>query len=243
MHRFFIPPESFARDTVTITDGAARQITRVLRLKPGEHIVVLDNTGWEYETIIDSISRDEVIGKIARKALGAAEPCISVTLCQALITVDKFEFVLQKGTELGVSAFWPFISGRCVAAKPSEEKIVRWQAVIREATEQCGRTILPILYPTVDFEQLCQPSPVPTIILWEHETSYRISKALRSREFKETRLLRLFVGPEGGFTEIEVELARQQGIVPVGLGKRILRAETAGLAAVSAIMYEMRELG
>lgn len=243
MHRFFIPLESFAGDMVTITGSAARQIARVLRLKPGDHIVVLDNTGWEYETLINGVERDEVNGKIVRKAPGTAEPEVSITLCQALIKADKFEFVLQKGTELGVNTFWPFISERCVVAMPSDEKIARWQVVVREATEQCGRAVLPVLYPPTDFESLCQSSPAPSMILWEHETSRGLSKALKSPVFRETRIFRLFIGPEGGFTEVEVDMARQRGVVPVGLGKRILRTETAGLAAVSAIMYEMGELG
>jgi len=243
MHRFFIPVEAFAGDEVTITGGPARQITRVLRLKPGASITVLDNTGWEYETAIQSVARDEVRGKIVRRQPGAAEPAVMVTLCQALIKTDKFELVLQKGTELGVTRFWPVISKRCVAARPSEEKMARWQSVIREAAEQCGRATLPVLCPTVSFENLCRPSPVPSMILWEHEKSQGISTALKSPAFNEARLFRLFVGPEGGFTEAEIEMARQNGIVPVGLGKRILRAETAGLTAVNAIMYETGELG
>lgn len=243
MHRFFISLEAFTGDAVTITGGAARQITRVLRLKPGNRIVLLDNTGLEYETVITSIGRDEVKGKIVKKAPGVAEPGVNVTLCQALIKADKFEFVLQKGTELGVSAFLPFTSERCVVAKPSEEKMARWHAVVREAAEQCGRAVLPVLYPPTDFESLCQPSPMPSMILWEHEASQGLSRALKGAAFRETHVFRLLVGPEGGFTDAEMEMARRQEIVPVGLGKRILRAETAGLAAVSAIMYEMGELG
>jgi 16S rRNA (uracil1498-N3)-methyltransferase len=243
MHRFFIPPEAFTGDAVTITGDVAWQVMRVLRLKPGNRIVLLDNTGWEYETVINSLKHDEVNGTITRKTPGAAEPGINVTLCQALIKADKFEFVLQKGTELGVSTFLPFASERCVAAEPSEEKMARWHAVVQKAAEQCGRAVLPVLYPPTDFESLCQRSAVTSMILWEHEASQGLSRALKSAAFRETHLFRLLVGPEGGFTDAEVEMARREGIVPVGLGKRILRAETAGLAAVSAIMYEMGELG
>jgi 16S rRNA (uracil1498-N3)-methyltransferase len=164
-------------------------------------------------------------------------------LYQALIKADKFEFVLQKGVELGVTRFWPFNCERCVAGMPSESKLERWRTVIREAAEQSGRALLPALYPPLDFELVCKESPVPGIILWEGEKSRGISTVLKSHAFKKTELLRVFVGPEGGFTSAEIELARQRGIVAVGLGKRILRTETAGLAAVSAIMYEKGELG
>jgi len=227
---------------VTISGGPARQITRVLRLKSGDRIIVLDNTGWEYETAIKTLSHDTVTGDIVRKASGAAEPAVMVTLCQALIKADKFEFVLQKGTELGVTCFRPFLSERCVAARPSDEKVERWKNVIREAAEQSGLATLPELCPSVSFKDLCQLSPMPSMILWEHEKSQGISAVLKSHQFRETRLFRLFVGPEGGFADDEIALARQRGILPVGLGKRILRAETAGLVAVSAIMYEMGEL-
>ncbi|MDP2918977.1 MAG: RsmE family RNA methyltransferase [Dehalococcoidia bacterium] len=243
MHRFFVQPEAITGDNVSISGMQARQIARVLRLKPGDRIAVLDDTGWEYEVLIGSSADDTVTGEIVHRERGTAEPAVTILLYQALIKADRFEFVLQKGVELGVTCFWPFISERCVTGMPSESKLERWRAVIREAAEQSGRVVLPALYPPIDFELACKDSPVPGIILWEGEKNRGISTVLKSHAFKETELLRVFVGPEGGFTSAEIELARRRGIVPVGLGKRILRTETAGLVAVSAIMYEKGELG
>jgi len=243
MHRFFIGADSFAGDQVTVGGATAGQITRVLRLKPGDRVVFLDNSGWEYETEIERIQRDTVAGRIVRKSLGAAEPAIHITLCQALIKADKIEFVIQKCTELGVKTFQPFGCARCVATMPSDEKMTRWQAIIREAAEQCGRSILPVLQPPVHFEDLCRPSVVASMILWERERTHGLSKLLANAPFLGATVLRVIVGPEGGFTEKEIGHARNAGIVPIGLGKRVLRTETAGLAAVSAIMFERGELG
>ncbi|HXY75154.1 MAG TPA: RsmE family RNA methyltransferase, partial [Dehalococcoidales bacterium] len=162
---------------------------------------------------------------------------------QSLMKLDKFELVLQKGVELGASGFWPFISERSVVREPSESKIERWQDIIREAAEQSRRSLLPPLYPPVSFELVCKSSPIPGLILWEGEKSVGLSHILSSAPFKNAQLLRIFIGPEGGFTSAEIELARKNDIVPVSLGKRILRTETAGLAALSAIMYQNGELG
>ncbi len=243
MHHFFIPRESFAGDNVSITVEAAYQITRVLRLKPGDHIIVLDDTGWEYETAVESITRDTIQGKVIKKEPGVGEPKISLTLYQALLKTDKFEFVLQKGVELGITGFVPFVSERCIVRKPSESRIERWHNIIREAAEQSRRARLSELHPVVSLTEACEQANQPALILWEGEKSQSLAATLKSAPFHKTQAFNIFVGPEGGFTPAEIELARQHGIVPVGLGNRILRAETAGLVAISAIMYEKREIG
>lgn len=243
MHRFFISRESFAGDNVSITGEAAYQITRVLRLKPGDHIIVLDGTGWEYETTIESITRDTVQGKVIKKELGIGEPKISLTLYQALLKTDKFEFALQKGVELGVTGFVPFVSERCVVRKSSESRIERWHNIIREAAEQSRRAYLPVIHQVVSFKEACKQTHQPALIFWEGEKAQNLTATLKNALFQKASMLTVFVGPEGGFTPTEIELARQHGIVPVGLGSRILRAETAGLVAISAIMYEKGELG
>jgi 16S rRNA (uracil1498-N3)-methyltransferase len=242
MHRFFISKESFAGKSVSIIGEIAHQIIRVLRLKPGDHILVLDNTGCEYETVIESFTHDAVQGKIIKKDLGKGEPKISLTLYQALLKTDKFEFVLQKGVELGVANFVPFVSERCVVRKPVESKLERWHNIIREAAEQSRRTCLPVVHRVVSLKEACKQTMRPALIFWEGEKSMSLAVILKSAPFHKASALSVFVGPEGGFTPTEIELARQHGIIPVGLGNRILRAETAGLAAISIIMYEKGEL-
>ena len=243
MHRFFISRESFAGDNVSITGEAAYQITRVLRLKPGDHIIVLDGIGWEYETAIESITRDTVLGKVIKKEPGIGEPKIRLTLYQALLKTDKFEFVLQKCVELGVTGFVPFVSERCVVRKPSESRIERWHNIIREAAEQSRRARLPVLHQVVSFGEACKQVNKPALILWEGKKPQSLAATLKRAPFHKASALSVFVGPEGGFTPTEIELAKQHDIVPVGLGSRILRAETAGLVAISAIMYEKGEMG
>jgi len=243
MHRFFVSHDAITANRANLEGDQAWQIARVLRLKPGVHILLLDNTGYEYEIEIDEVSVDFVDGKILKKEKGSGEPAISVMLYQSLMKLDKFELVLQKGVELGASGFWPFISERSVVREPSESKIERWQSIIREAAEQSRRSLLPPLFPPVSFELVCKSSPIPGLILWEGEKSVGLSYIMNSATFKNTQLLRIFVGPEGGFTSAEIELARKNDIVPVSMGKRILRTETAGLAALSAIMYQNGELG
>jgi 16S rRNA (uracil1498-N3)-methyltransferase len=243
MHRFFISRDLFTGNSISITGAPAYQISRVLRLKPGDHIIVLDGTDLEYETTIESIARNTVLGRIVKKEPGIGEPKTSLTLYQALLKTDKFEFVLQKCVELGVTGFVPSVSERCVVRKPSESRIERWHNIIREAAEQSRRARLPVIHPIISFVEACKQVTGPALILWEQEKSQSLAATLKSHLFNKAQAISIFVGPEGGFTFAEIELARQHDIVPVGLGKRILRAETAGLVATSAIMYEKGELG
>ncbi len=243
MHRFFVTPEWLAQERAYIKGGQAHQIFHVLRLKPGDHITLLDNGGWEYEVEIQELNGELVRGKILNKSLCSNEPRFKITLYLALLKSDKLEFVLQKGVEIGVSAFVPFTCERCVVSKPGDSKIDRWRKIVREAAEQSKRCLLPLLHPAVTFQRACEQAGSTSMILWEAEERQSLSTVLRSHAFKNADNISLFIGPEGGFTASEVEYAGAHGIIPVGLGRRILRAETAGLAAVSAVLYERGELG
>ncbi len=242
MHRFFIPEESFIQDKVIICGESLHQIGYVLRLKPGDRIIVLDNSGFEFEVEIERITKEEAAGKIVRKQIGQGEPAVKITLYQALLKSDKFELVLQKGVELGVSGFVPFLSERCVTEKPSDGKLERWQKIVQEAAEQSERSILPVLYPVVSFDDACHSVKPPSLLLWEEEKSVSLKQILQNPPFKNAKALNLFIGPEGGFPAVETEQAKNNGITIVSLGRRILRAETAGLAAISAILYEKGEM-
>ena len=241
MHRFFISRDNVNNDLVTIDGKQVYQIRNVLRLKLGDHIIVLDNTGLEYEINIKSLANNTVQGQILRKKRATGEPKTRLTLYQALLKVDKFELVLQKGTELGISDFVPFFSKRCIARQPSDSKLERWQNIIREAAEQSHRGCLPTLHQAISFEKACELANKPAVILWEEEKKQSLAKILRSTPFSRIEAISIFIGPEGGFEQSEIGLAKEYGIVPAGLGKRILRAETAGLVAVSTIMYEKGE--
>ena len=243
MHRFFIPPEWVKGERVSLTGEPAHQIVHVLRLKPKDHIILLDNSGWEYEVEIDQIGPGLIQGKVIGKCLSATEPRVKVTLCQALLRTEKFEFILQKGVELGVSAFVPFVSERCVVRRPGENKLARWQKIIQEAAEQSGRALLPALHPVIAFREACDSVHGASLLLWEEEKSLSLSRILKESAFQASLSFNVFVGPEGGFPPSEVAYAESRGIVPVSLGQRILRAETAGLAVIVAFLYERGELG
>lgn len=243
MHRFFIPKDRIEQDKVTITGEPLHQIGFVLRLKPGDHIIVLDNSGWEFEVEIERITKEQISAKVISRRPGLGEPVVKIALYQALLKSDKFELVLQKGVELGVTEFVPFISARCVVRTESAGKIERWRKIIQEAAEQSERLILPVLHPLITFDAACRTAKRPSVLLWEEEKCASLKQTLQNPPFKDAKELSLFVGPEGGFPEPEKELAKQSGFSVASLGHRILRAETAGLAAISAILYEKGEMG
>ncbi len=258
MHRFFVQPDQIDGESVTLTGDAARQIFRVLRLRPGDRIVVLDDSGWEYFVDLSSVSAKEVTGRIVEKALNETEPSIAVTLYQAMIRPEKFEFVLQKATELGVSQIVPVICERSQrnsdGNRLSPTRKQRWDKIITEAAEQCGRGRRPTLSDPLEFADACAKSAQPAVIPWEAEDSLSIKAALQSlrpvrtdvnahtRTSTDIRQISIFIGPEGGFTQGEIQVAHEAGVRSVTLGKRILRSETASIAAVTMVMYELGEL-
>jgi len=243
MHRFFIPREWFDGDRVNLGEEPARQIVNVLRLQPGDRIAVLDNTGTEFEVNIEKLSKDLVSGRIEKQSISQNEPRLKITLYQSLLKADKFEYVLQKGTELGVTAFVPVHSARCVVKPESAEKRARWQKIIQEAAEQSERARLPELRATLNFSQSCVTAGGLSVMCWEAENYRSLAKILRKPELKVIEKINLFIGPEGGYTEKEAAHAREHGILTASLGKRILRADTAGLAVISAVLYDQGELG
>ena len=219
-----------------------------LRLKTEDHILVLDNNGWEYEVELKRMSTERVGGKIIEKRLSRTEPRTRITLYQALLKGSKFEFVLQKCTELGVATFVPTICDRCVVgnlADATSGKIMRWKRIVQEAAEQSGRGRLPPLHPPLLFGQACEQASGLSLMPWEQEKSIGLQAALKGQTSTENHppSVNLFIGPEGGFSDSEVEFALAYGIKPVSLGNRILRAETAAIAAVTAVLYEYADLG
>ena len=248
MHRFFIPTDWIAENQVAITGWLVHQLRDVLRLKADDHILVLDNSGWEYEVQLKRLSIERVSGKIVGKHLSQTEPRTRIILYQALLKSSKFEFVLQKCTELGVAAFVPTICDRCVLgnlAETTSGKIMRWERIIQEAAEQSGHGRLPLLHPPLLFRQACEQASGFSLMPWEGEKSVALQTVLKEQASAGSGPLSvsLFIGPEGGFSDAEVDLARSYGIKHVSLGNRILRAETAAVAAVTAVLYEYGDLG
>ena len=240
MHRFFIPPEWIHGDTVFLQDATAHQIRNVLRMQPGARIVVLDNAGAEYEIELVTVEKSEVCGAMVAKRPATGEPDAAITLYQCMLKKDNFEWVLQKCTEIGVSRFVPVISQRTVVTQVKDNKIARWQRIITEAAEQSRRGRVPELADLIPFEHAVGEVNAfdRALIPWEQATTCTLCDALEVEERK-IQHLALFIGPEGGFDEHEIEAGEDAGMIPVTLGARILRAETAAVVASAITLHEL----
>ena len=250
MHRFFVPPESIIQDTVGISGPQARQIALVLRQRPGDTIIVLDDTGAEFHVLLHEVRRDFVEGRVVERRTGTGEPRVKITLYQALLKSDRFEFVLQKGTELGVSSFVPLLTDRVVARDSKEHgsgaRADRWRRIVTEAAEQSGRSRRPTISAPATLRIACEGAPQVALMPWEKESSSSGVRAALARSRVEGwggLEVAIFIGPEGGFTAQEAELARSLGVQTLSLGRRILRSETAAIAMIAAVCYELGELG
>jgi 16S rRNA (uracil1498-N3)-methyltransferase len=249
MHRFFLSRQSFSGETVQVTERALiHHLRDVLRLRPGDAVVFLDSAGWEYETVLHQVEPQQVTGEVRQRQLCSHEPRTKITLYQAMLKGERFEWALQKGTEVGISAFVPLLSERCVvqnATQLSRRKLDRWEKIIQSAAEQSRRGRMPPLLPTMLFATACEQvhrAGTLALIPWE-EGQVPVQQVLEeagrgARPFN----VALFVGPEGGFAPAEVELARDYGLHPVSLGPRILRAETAGVVAAALILYQYGDM-
>lgn len=246
MHRFFVPPSHIELGRVMLTADASRQLARVLRARPGDCIVALDDSGYEYAVTLDTVNHQRAAGVITDRYAGNGETKLSITLYQGLMKADRFEYALQKGTELGISRFVPIISERTVARNViSPNRLTRWRRIIREAAEQAGRSRLPALDGAVSFSEACDAISKPAVIGWEDERNNGIRDTLlRNRaHIEQAQCISIVIGSEGGLTSAEVAYAVSCGIAPISLGRRILRAETAGVIAAAAALYEMGEMG
>jgi 16S rRNA (uracil1498-N3)-methyltransferase len=252
MQRFFVPPSWIEDNHVTLTGPQAHQIAHVLRMRPGDLIMVLDNSGWEIETQLVSVERHAVRGEVLRRGLAGGEPRTKISLYQGVLRGKNFELVLQKGTEVGIVEFVPVITERCLISDLNavEKKRPRWEMILQEAAEQCRRGRKPVLRSTMLFPKACERVRQRrglALVPWEEEGHLNLRDMLRNEPAGHTggwppMSVDLFVGPEGGFAPDEVDLAQRYGIVPVTLGPRILRAETAGLVSAAAILYELGDL-
>ena len=246
MHRFFVSPTDISGDTVSFPTDLSRQISRVLRMSPGDEVIVLDDTGWEYMVSLSAIASTQAEGRITSRHRGYGEPAIRLTLCQGMIRPERFEWALQKCTELGVSHFVPVVTRRISRSQGdvSANRMERWRRIIREAAEQSGRSKLPTLDRPQSLQQAVESAPRPSLIAWEGETRRSLKSTLECWRdgTAVSGNVSIFVGPEGGFEPAEVELAREVGVETVGMGGRVLRSETAAVALTTAVMYEIGEL-
>ena len=253
-HRFFVGPGTeecsdvkWDTNTVQLERSLAHQLARVLRLREGERIVLLDGSGSEREIELLTVNPRRVVGVVRETRRGFSEPKLAVTLYQALVPRDKLEQVLQKGTEVGVSAFVPVSCARSLVRDrdmADERRVTRWRRIVQEAAEQSGRAGMPQVRPALPLAQALTEATAagPALIAWEGERRRSIRDALRAALVGADMSLSLFVGPEGGFTEAEVAAGREAGVLSISLGPRILRTETAGPVLAALALYEAGDM-
>ena len=240
-HHFFIPPTWLTMPTVTLQGAVAQQISQVLRLRRGEQITVFDNTGRGWQVELTEVSKKKVMGQIIHEQTLPVEPRPYITLYQGMLKKDKFEWVLQKGTELGLSHFVPLRCQRAIIQEVADinKKLPRWELIIQEAAEQSGRAKLPTLAKAMTINEAIAAMPSQTTLILPWEEAHELTLKTVLQQITPMAKIALFIGPEGGFTANEAALVQQAGGHVVTLGPRILRAETASLAATAAILYEL----
>ncbi len=232
MHRFF----TTAADFPTVTGGDAHQIKDVLRMKPGEMVELLTGDGQVHEARITSLVKNRIECAVISSRVDEGEPKVKVTLAQGLPKARKMDLIVEKCVELGVNQIIPMSTERTVA---KEAKLERWQKIAKEAAEQSKRALIPQVSALKKFGDVLKLRDQYELALipWEEEKFLTLKRALAPHHTLNSILL--LIGPEGGFSAAEVESAKQAGFVSVSLGKRILRTETAGMAALAAINYAL----
>ena len=239
-HRFFIEPSAVADDRVELSPEVAHHIGKVLRLAEGDEILLLDGSGNHFRTEIDQLRSGGGSARIVEQ-WHATEKALPIRLIQALPKGEKFDLILQKGTELGIGRFSPVSSGRSIAkAARTEKKLARWRRIVAEAARQSRRPLLPTCDPVEPFgEAVAGSQQELKLMLWE-EGSMPLAEALPAGPPTDIAIL---VGPEGGFSADEAEQATGAGFIPVSLGPRILRTETAGFAVAAVLEYLYGDFG
>lgn len=257
MQRYFIPPEQFQEGIVVITGEDARHIGKVMRGRPGDKVIVSDGVAREALAEIEHIEQDRVTAVIVERLDMTSEPWVQVTIAQSLPKGDKMETVIQKCTEIGAVAFVPFLSARTVVqydAKKEGKRLERWRKIAKEAAEQSHRNRIPDITPPLSWKELLDSFAGYDLVCYcyEKEHGHQLRDVIvpfmeqiaeKSRWQRTQPRLLLVIGPEGGFTEEESLAAEQAGACSTGLGRRILRAETAGMTALACILYESGEMG
>lgn len=246
MPRFFITASQIGtRDdgskTALIRGEDALHITKSLRMKAGEKVTLCDMARREYDCCIASVG-ETVLLEVEGERECDTEPPYKATLYQALIKGDKFDTVVQKAVECGVSEIVPFISERCIVRltkKDCEKKIIRWQRIAEEAAKQCGRGIIPEIGSLMTFGEMTQAAAAADtpIFCYEGESARTLTESLK--DAKKDGTVAIVIGSEGGFSLKEAEIAEAAGLISTGLGKRILRTETASSFVLACISYAL----
>ncbi|MCL0051937.1 16S rRNA (uracil(1498)-N(3))-methyltransferase [Peptococcaceae bacterium] len=240
MHHFFVAPSDVEQDRVFIKGSDARHIAKVLRLIKGDKITVSDGAKNLYKVELANVALNVVECRIIESISIETQPCFKLTLMQCLPKSSKMELVIQKGTELGVSCFVPLMCKRTIVKldeKSIKTKLRRWKKIAYEAAKQSRRLTVPEVLEPISLREAIEKIDEKALILmpWEGEQAVSLKDVLS--EYEKLNRAYVIIGPEGGFETEEVELAKKHNAKIVSLGKRIMRAETAGLYVASVLVY------
>lgn len=245
MHHFFADPSQVAEDTVTITGPDVNHMKNVLRMKPGEALLVSDGTGNDYQCEIERLEADRAVVRICQAFCSQMELPSRIWLFQGLPKADKLEFIIQKAVELGAEAVVPVDTKNAVVRldeKKAQSKRKRWQSIAESAAKQSKRSRIPRVETVMSLKEafgfIKEQGFDLCLIPYEQAQGMETMKEALA-QVSSGQSIAVFIGPEGGFDESEIKLALEHGVRPVSLGKRILRTETAGLAILSALMMKL----
>lgn len=235
MARFFITGKPM--DIMVLSGEDGRHIARSLRMRPGERLTLCDGAGTDYLCEITAIDREEMVQvQVLETMQSVGEPTVKVTVYQGLPKSDKMEWIAQKSVEAGVTRLVPMMTERCISrpdGKAMVKKGERWQKIAEEAAKQCGRGMIPEVAPMTDFRTALVEASRKGPVIFFYEGG---GASLRQLVNDDTKQVSIFIGPEGGFAEEELALAKSYGAQIGSLGTRIFRTETAATAALAAIM-------
>ncbi len=245
MARFYVPRPRIESGLLKVEGEEVRHIRKVLRLGTGDEVVVFDGSAMEYLGTIVEEGPSTVVIEIKETLPSIRESVLEVTLAQSLLKGEKMDYLVQKATEIGVKEILPFFSSRSVPLLDRSKELARlrrWEKIAIGAAKQCGRGVIPKIGAFQEYAEMIERVPHDSLllVLWEKDGT-RLKEALK--KYKERERIFFIVGPEGGLSEQEVEEAKANGFIPVTLGTRILRSETAALCVLSILQYEWGDIG
>ncbi len=246
--RFYVEPPALAADRIEVPEALAHRLSRVLRLHVGDEIALFDGAGDEVRVRLDEVTDRRVVAAVVERYEAPPEPHTRLRLYQSITKGERFEWLLEKGTEIGVASFVPLLAARAVVKTAAEgNRMDRWRRIVVEAAEQCGRGAVPSVEAPQPFADAL--ASAPGLLVVPYESAGPNAPNVRAAIDADVDALfalgevSLFIGPEGGYEESEIEQATAAGAKIVSLGDRVMRSETAGLVAATLVMDVIGELG
>lgn len=245
MHHFFVDPSSIEEGIVRIVGTDLNHMKNVLRMKPGEEVLISDGTGKDYNCQVKEYGAEEGILVILSENADSRELPSRIWLFQGLPKSDKMELIIQKSVELGANSIIPVNMKRCVVKLEGKDEIKkneRWQKIAESAAKQCGRSFIPEVKHLINVKEICNWINEYDVIIVAYENEKENTLKAELKKLKATDLkIGIVIGPEGGFEESDIKLLKESGAKIVTLGDRILRTETVALNVLSIIMYEFEQ--